>query len=155
MANPIPYPMVNGTRHSWAQIEAKANGALIVGFQEINYNDKLTPEKQYGTAPEPIGRTLGEYDAEGSCTLLLAEFNVLITALGPGFKQKVFPITVSYSADGLETIVDQLIGVRIAEVDASNAKGPGGTVRKLTLNLMKILWNGLDSLVNPLTGVPA
>lgn len=155
MANPIPYPLVNGTRHSWAQIETKVQGVLIVGFQEINYNDKLTPEKEYGQASEPIGRTQGEYLAEGSMTLLLAEFNVLIQTLGPGYKQKVFPITVSYSADGLETIVDQLIGCRITEVDASNAKGPGGTVRKCTLDLMKVLWNGLDSLINPLTGVPA
>ena len=155
MANPIPYPMVNGTRHSWAQIETKVNGVLIVGFQDINYNDKLESEKEYGQAPEPIGRTLGEYLAEGSMTLLLAEFNVLIQTLGPGFKQKVFPITVSYSADGLETIVDQIIGCRITTVDASNAKGPGASVRKCGLDVMKILWNGLDSLINPLAGVPA
>lgn len=155
MSNPIPYPLVNGTRHSWASIEAKANNALIVGFQEINYSDKLEPTKVYGTAPDPIGRTVGEYLAEGSFVLLLAEFYVLIAALGQGYKQVVFPITVSYSADGLDTITDEIVGVRITNVEAANARGTDPSLRKCTVDIMKVLWNGFDSLLNPLTGVPA
>jgi hypothetical protein len=149
------YPLINSTRHSWASLEAKFNGQIYVGFSGITYSDSLDPESVYGTGVEPLGETDGEYSAEGSVEFLLAEFYHFTAALGPGYKMVHFDVTVSYTAAGIATITDELIGCRIKKVNADQKRGPTGIVRPCDLYIRKILWNGLDSVASPLVGIGA
>lgn len=154
---PIQYPLINGTRHEWSSIEIKLDGITYVGVSSINYSDKLEPQKVRGTHPKPIGRTRGEYDAEGSIELYIAEAAVFRKALadkvgGNGYKEVAFDIVVQYGESEFDTITDTVVGARIKTDAGGGAKGPDPLATKWDLDVMNILWNGIDSLINPNPG---
>lgn len=150
MANTgTPYPLINGQRHSWASAEFRVDGDIVLGITEINYKDKLDPGTVYGAGPRPIAFTLGQASFEGDVTILLEEFNTLVTKLGPGWKAAQFDIVVSYdeSGSGLSTIVDTLKGCRITDTEAGASSGStDGLTRKLPLKMLDILWNGVSAI---------
>lgn len=153
----ISYPLQNGNYHSFSSLELKitsgqAAGQIFVGFKSLNAKDSLTPTKVRGAAAEPIGRTRGDYDAEGDMELYEQQAHQLLQALGQGYKEQTFDITYSFAETNLDTITHQLLGCRIQEVDSSNAIGTDASTLKFTLNIMKILFDGLESLLNPLSG---
>jgi hypothetical protein len=154
MATNIVYPLVNGVRHSFASIELKVAGQLFVGFKEINYSRTRTRAEVRGNHPDPLGKTIGENVYTADATFFLAEFNLLVALLGAGYGDSFFTITVTYSANGFDTIQDVITGATIDTTEASNAQGPDPTARKVDLKPLKILFNGLDDLSGPLTGVP-
>jgi hypothetical protein len=141
-----PYPLVNGFRHAWSSIEIRAAGNIIKGVTEINYAPSLEPGIVYAAGAEPIGRTLGQSKYEGDMSILLEEFNDLVTALGDNWMTVSFDVIVSHDASGsgLSVIQDTLRGCRITEVEnGSSATSTDATVRKCTLSIMRILMNGV------------
>lgn len=143
------YPQVNGVRHSWASVEIRLADDIVLGIQDINYKDSLDPTAVYGAGPRPIAFTLGRAEFSGDLSILLEEFNTLITKLGAGWKAVSFDIIVTYdeSGSGLSTIVDTLKGVRLSDTDGSNSNGNSDpTVRKCSFKCLDILWNGLSSV---------
>jgi len=141
-----PYPLTNGFRHSWASIEIRANGPVINGVTEINYSPSLEPGLVFGAGAEAVGRTVGQSKYEGDMTILLEEFNDLVTALGPNWMTVEFDIVVSYDASGsgLSVIQDTLRACRITKYEASNSTtSQDGTARKCTLSILRILTNGV------------
>lgn len=146
----IEYPLVQGERHDFAQIEVEidtpAGPKRFKGFKAINYKVALKPGEVRGTAARKLGRTRGEATEDGSLEMYLAEWDELRAALGDGYMRKSFNITVTYGADGVPVTTDSLEGCRIEEVDKSHSQGADGLVAKLTLNIMKILENGLDPI---------
>src|SRR5262245_3632205 len=96
----LQYPLINGRRYDFSSITLNAAGTKLTGFTSIKYSHKLTPKKVMGTHPQPIGRTRGEYEAQGSLTLYRQEMDELRTQLGPGYMEVIFDITVSYADDG-------------------------------------------------------
>lgn len=155
MATTVAYPLVNGVYHAFASIELKLKGDIYVGAKSINYKDSLTPVKVRGAHAEPIGRTRGDYDAEGDLEMYSQQGHQFLQALGQGYKETTWDATVTYSENGLDTITDTLIGCRIQEVDKSNSQGTDASTMKFTLSVMKVLHDGLESLVNPLSGATA
>jgi hypothetical protein len=150
-AFPISYPSINGTRHSWAQVEAKFNGQLIRGFTAIKYADELKIGWVRGTASQPIDRTLGDYETSGcSFDMLLAEADNFLQAITNngqrGWGMVSFPITSQFLANGLQTITDQLIGCRITKVGNDVKPSTDGLVRTIEFMPMLILLNGLFAL---------
>lgn len=148
----IPYPLINGVRHDWSSIELKIGVQIFKGFTEVKYQDSLKGAWVYGNHPQPIGQTRGVYEASGSMTLILAEANEFLKALGKGFKEKFFNLSVSYSESWYETITDEIIGCKITDTEGGGSQGPDGLVRTFPMTVQKVLWNGLDSLESPLTG---
>ncbi len=145
----IPYPLINGVRHSWSSIECRLNGNIILGVTEVNYSPTLEPGVVRGAGPRPIGHTLGQVEYEGDFTLLLEEFNALVTALGAGWMTRPFDVVVTYdeSGSGLSTIVDTLGSCRITKVEASNsADSTDASTRKCTLKFLSLLLNGVDPM---------
>lgn len=155
MGTPIQYPLVNGVRHSFASIELKVAGQIFIGFKEVNYSRTRTRAEVRGNHSDPLGKTIGENAYSADITFLLAEFNQLCALLGAGYGDVFFTCTVTYSANGFDTIQDVITGGTIDTTEASNAQGPDPTVRKVDLKPLKILFNGVDDLAVPLTGVPA
>ncbi len=152
----IAYPLVNGVYHAFASIELKLkDGTIYVGAKAINYKDSLTPVKVRGANAEPIGRTRGDYDADADIELYKQQGHQFLQGLGQGYKEISWDATVTYSENGLDTITDTIIGCRIQEVAMSNSQGTDATTIKFTLSVMKVLHDGLESLINPLSGQTA
>ena len=152
MATPVQYPFVNGVYHAFASVELKWNGTIYVGVKAINYKQSLTPTKVKGAHAEPIGRTRGDLEADGDVELYLQQANQLLTDMGAGYYEKVIGITSTYSENGLDTITDELVSVRIQEIDDSHSQSVDALTKKFTLNVMKVLYNGVEPLINPLSG---
>jgi hypothetical protein len=150
---PIQYPLINGIRHSIASVELKFNGQIYIGFKSINYEWSLEPGMVRGNHPDPVGDTLGVAEYSADAEVYLAEYNQLLQALGPGFATIHFPIIVTYSENGFDTIVDELIGCRIKKGTASQSQGSDPLVRKIEFSVLKIKPNGVDLLSVPLKGV--
>src|SRR5271154_6739125 len=120
----IPYPFVNGDRHSFASIEMKLNGQIFLGIKSIDYSRTRNRELVRGTHPDPLGKTVGENDYKASVEVYLAEWNqfqnslslggtvgsavggaigglvggLVAGVLGGGYGSTYFTVTVTYSA---------------------------------------------------------
>lgn len=140
----LDVPLVNGNKHSYAEIEWSIEGDRVIGIQGIDYDDNLEPGRVAGTSAQDIGRTLGEYKASSSVTIIKASADLIRTKLGDGYGAVVYPITVLYRpSNGDPLIKDELIGVRIKKCADSHSKGPDGLVEKWDLDIMGVFRNGL------------
>lgn len=142
-----PYPLIQGVRHSWASLEIRVAGNIILGLTELNYSPTLDPAVVIGAGSLPIGHTVGRMEYEGDFSILLEEFNALQLQLGPNWMTKPFDIIASYdeSGSGLSTIVDTLGGCRITKVEAgASADSTDPIVRKCTIKYLSLLLNGVN-----------
>ena len=157
MTTPIQYPLINGVRHEFASVELKLAGTIFVGVKSIEYSRKRERTKPYGTHPDPLGKTRGKNSYDGSIDLYLAEWNAFVMNQlgGAGYGDVIFPIFVTYSENGFDTITDQLIGCTLDTSEAKASDGTEALTRKFDLSPIKILFNGVDDLATPLTGSPS
>ena len=152
--NGLPFPLINGVRHSWASITWKIAGLSIAGVTAINYAAKLEPGVVYAGGPLPIAHTTGVASYTADVELLLQEYQQLQAALGNGFLTAMFDIEVSYSDEGYTssgagTITDMIKRCRISEVATGATKQTGDAiVRKLTLIPLEMLFNGVNPMPN-------
>lgn len=152
---PIPYPFLNGVRHSFASVEFKFNGLIFVGIASMNYSRTRTRGLVRGNHPDPLGKTIGENEYSADVELYVAEWNQFQASLGnagKGYGDQFFTATAVYTANGFDLITDTLLGCTMDTTEAALAKGTDGLSRKLQLNPLKILFNGLDDLAVPLAG---
>lgn len=159
--SPIQFPLLNGVRHSFTSIELKfaavpggpSISQVFFGFKSLNYTRTRNRVLVRGNSPDPLGKTQGENDYSADCELYLAEWNLLMTTLGPGYGDAAFMIQASYSANGFDTIQDTVTGCTIDSTEASQSQGPDPLTRKINLMPLKVLFNGVDDLATPLRGV--
>lgn len=148
MPLPISYPLILGHRHSWSSIEIGIgpSGNVVRGVSSIDYGDGLTPGKMRGTGPNVVGRTRGEYDGDAELEMYRLEWENLKSQLGQngvGFGEASFSITVQYAESGQPVVTDTLEGCRITKVRTGGAEGSDPTKVKLSIDLMRILHNGV------------
>lgn len=156
-STPIPYPLVNGVRHSFASIELKLDGQVFIGFKSISYSRKRDRGIVHGNHPDPIGKTRGKNTYEGSCELYLAEWQFFVTGVlgGAGYGDRFFDVLVTYSENGFDTIQDVIKGCTMDSTEGEGSEGTDALTRKVDLKPLKILFNGVDDLAVPLAGVAA
>lgn len=152
MATPIPYPLINGTRHSFSSIELKLNGNIFIGFKSINYSRSRSRTAVYGNSPDPIGKTRGTNEYTADVELYLAEWNQFMESIGEGYGDVFFQVLVTYSENGFDTIQDTINGCTIDGLEVSQSQGSDPLVRKFEMSPLKILFNGKDDLAVPLVG---
>lgn len=159
------FPLINGNYFSWADVEIvyiTATGVPLpfVGVKALNYKDNQSKQKVRGTASVPIGLTKGKYDATGDMEMYLPQANLLITTIGPGWKQTPLTIQASYVSSGAlglpaaglpqPVITDTIPGVFLMEMAADQAESDEPLTRKFQLLIPgQILWNGIPSVVEP------
>lgn len=142
----MDFPLINGHRYGWASITMKASGNELVHLKEISYNHKLEPGMVRGVGPQVSGRTRGEYTAEGSMTLQREGWDELRNALGDGYLEVSFPISVSYAEDGQPVVTDELVGVRIKSVETKGSQGTDPIETALELSILYVLEAGKKPL---------
>lgn len=144
----VPFPLVNGNRFSYASIELSIDSQVFTGFSGISYQQSLEPSEVRGTGPQNMGFTRGDLKAEGSLDIYIEEDARIIAALGDGFYEKFFPVTVTYQEQGQQLITDSIPYVRFKSGQRSHQKGTDGLTVKRDLLLFYILENGVAPINN-------
>lgn len=151
---PLQFPLINGAGFSYSSIELKINGLIFRGFKSINYDYSRERVKVYGNSPDPLFKTVGKADYTCDAEIYVAEWYAFMAQLGAGFGDVFFPILVTYTQAGFDTVQDSILGCTIDKLSASQSEGPDPLVRKVEFNPLKILLNGLDPLAIPLAPPP-
>lgn len=173
---PLAYPLINGVRHSFSSIEAQFVQAAAVGgqgqsgssagpamalnfrgFKAINYSRTRGRTVLHGNHPDPLGKTRGKNEYKADVEVLLAEFNALqaaVQAIQAGYGDVFFQFVVTYSENGFDTITDTISGCTIDTTEASQSESADPLMRKCELGPLKIKFNGIDDVSNPLAPLP-
>lgn len=154
MSTPVPYPLINGVRHSFSSIILKLQGQVFIGFKSIEYSRTRSRGIAQGNHPDPLGKTRGKNEYKATVELYLAEWNAFQAKLGAGYGDKFFHVTVSYAESGFDNITDSILGCTMDTTDGGGSEGTDPSTRKFEINPLKIKFNGLDDLAKPLVGVP-
>lgn len=152
---PLQYPSTTGARPSFGHIELNLAGFKFVGFKKIDYSRTRSREMIYGAHPDPLGKTLGQNEYKASCELYLPEFNLFVQQLmlqgvTLGYGDTFFTVTVTYNATGFGVVSDVLYGCSFDSTDSANSQGTSALTRTFELNPLKIEFNGIDDVTNPL-----
>lgn len=150
----LPFPLINGVRHSWSSVSFKAAGITWGGITEINYEPKLEAVAVYGAGPLPVGVTTGKASYTADFSMLFQEACDLIDALGDGFLTAVTSAEVGYSdegytASGVKTSTDTVGPLRIISVSSAMSNGSADAlVRKFTCLPWGMKINGKNPMPN-------
>ena len=140
---------INGRNYDWESIEINGPGGLIVGAQSINYKDSAKVENVYGKGRDILGRGRGNYEGSGNLEMLRPDFDALIGGLGSDYLGSAdFTVVVSYGNDDGLTVTDTLQECVITDQDLSGTQGDAKIPVKLDINVKKILWGGVEPVVN-------
>lgn len=141
----MSYPaLINGTRHSWANIEIVLFNRPVIGITEINYNQKQEKEDFFGAGNNPVHRGRGNKMATASIKMYKYEVDALNAAAkaaagNPGADITdiaAFNIAVVYKPAGSDILrTDVLHNVEFTELDAAFKQGD----RMLEINLPLIV----------------
>lgn len=153
MPQPILYPKVNGHVYDFSSVEINFKGLIYAGVSEISYTHGLEPGVLRGTRSGKLGRTRGEYTAEGSFSMYLEEWKLFRTALGPGFMERSFTATIHYSELGAPLQTDVLNGCRITNDEKSHSQGSDPLVAAITLDIMEVFEDGIPATMDGLLNV--
>jgi len=80
---------INGVSYDWESLLITIQGHPIYGVSNINFNDSMEMEFEYGTGVYPVGRKYGKYSVSGSITLSLGEASLLERASVSGLVQNL------------------------------------------------------------------
>ena len=146
------YPLINGNKYDWSSVELDIGDAgIFTGVKEITFTHSLEPGVVRGTRAEMIGRTRGEYTAEGSMVVYAEEYSEIITALGDGYMEASFSITITYSDTNVPVQVNRLIGCRITNVEGGGSQGTDPLEVSLDLSIFRVETGGLNAVSGILT----
>lgn len=146
----MPIISVDDTMFDFAAIELAAKGQQYT-VKDVKYECELDGVIVMANSQRPVGRTLGRLKCTASMTMYLAEHRRLVKNLGQGFMRVIFPITVKYAVPGVDIIYDTLLGCRMGKMTGGGSEGAEALTGEIPLQIMGILWNGLDPLGEALT----
>ena len=150
---PAQYPDINGVRFDYSCVTVSLNAKSFRGIKSVNYNDSLEPGDVFGTGAQRIGRTRGQYKADGSIEFYEEEWRDFLASIpkGVGTMEVVFPVSVAYARrQGDPTHEDKLIGCRIKKIDDARQEGTEALTVKVDLDIMRVERSGRDPLTQML-----
>ena len=148
------FPTALGAFYSYSNIELSVNGLQFAGVKAINYKDTLGRQFVRGTAMQPLGMTQGRYEAHGDIEFYLEGFALLVTTLGPGWRQVPLVATITYGPNlsmlPLPFIIDVIPGFFLGEVTADQGESEDALTRKMTMHIpTQIIWAEIPSILEP------
>jgi len=126
----------------WNNITMHMLGRDVEGITEIEYDDSVTKENEYGAGGFPMGQSEGNYEPKASITLYSEELEAIQSALPAGTRiQQIpaFPITVAYDRNGVVT-KDVLQNASFKTVGKAVKQGDGKITHKCELLISHIDW---------------
>jgi len=150
----VIFPNPLGAYYSYSNIELSVDGLVFAGVKAVNYKDTLGRQFVRGTAMQPLGMTQGRYEAHGDIEFYLEGFMLLVTSLGPGFRQRPITATITYGPNlamvPLPFIVDVIPAFFLGEIDASQGESEDALTRKMTMHIpTQIQWGLIPSILEP------
>lgn len=147
MADP---QIINGSTYAYSSISLELDGFPYFGVLEVTYADKVEVAYGYGLTPghAPLRRTRGKYSVDDPKITMAGPAGRVwmdtlgLKALGNGYGEVAFPVTVTYGELGLPLVVDVLEDCRIIGTSVSNAESSDENKIEFTLSCMRIKWNG-------------
>lgn len=157
---PVREPIINGVGYSWASLEIEVfcestgqRWAAPQAFSSLNFNGG---ERErgfgYGPHPDPLFKTRGQNKYEASIKWYLHPLRYLKETIlgGGGYRDRSFTLTIKYLEGGLDPVTVEIRGCTLDSSKTDNAKGTDATEVECVLNPLKIIWNGVDDVDNPL-----
>lgn len=132
-----------GQMIGWNEVAFPLLGRVVEGITEIEYEDDIPKEAEYGGGGFPIGTKRSNYSASGSVTLHLEEKIAIQKSIGQGNRiQDIAPfdIPVTYEYNG-EVYTDILRQCEFTNNGVSIKQGDGSTTFKYKLHIPYIDWN--------------
>lgn len=143
----VPTPAtINGKQFDYYSIQVIIDAIPHGGVKSVDYSHSLDPGEGRGTRSQIVLRSRGKYSADGSIEVYKAEYQQIITALGPGYMERAFDVVVAYAELGMPIITDVLKSCRIKKDADSNNDDGGLSSVKADLHVMYVLRNGLIPL---------
>lgn len=102
-------PLINGERHSWADVKINILGRTVIGITAVSYDDKQEKVNNYGAGIYPVSRGKGKYEANAKVTLHAYEVTAIQRAAGPGKRLQDIPpfdIVVAYLNENDQLVTD-------------------------------------------------
>ncbi|HRY33397.1 MAG TPA: hypothetical protein P5531_10560 [Bacteroidales bacterium] len=132
-----------GTLMGWGAVTFNMMGRDVDGITELEYEDSMEINNEYGAGNMPVGESQGNYSAKGSISVLMEEHIALLRSLPKGtrIQDVLIPaIPVVYGLSDVQTI-DVLNNVRIMGSGRSIKQGDGKVIMKYELKISHIDWN--------------
>lgn len=146
-ASPIPFPLINGNRFSWASIVCSAIDEDLTGLRSISYKTNVARSEVRGAGRQRLGFTAGNVSHDASFSMLKEEWENFVSKLdsfGP-YLDQVFDIVVTYTDDNNTTRTDFLVGCRIKGESDDRSNGTDGLEVKVDLDIMYLVKQGLNN----------
>jgi len=135
-------PTINGLDYDFCTVEVKINATEYIRVKDFSFDDDLDPGLGYGTSPEYVAETIGQYKATGSLTLYLGSAKLVRDALGDGYGSVHFDIVATFAPPGQEVLTITAVGCRIKKVGNSGSAGSDPLTEKFDLHIRRILRDG-------------
>lgn len=136
--------MINGVAYDWESVTVNMPHGVLVGIQDISYEDELETEAVYGKGSMPLGHGQGNYKASGKLTLLQEEFENILAYCRQAnialYRLPPIPITVSYAKNGGQTTTRVLRDCKMGKVSEKAAQG----AKSLTVDIDITIYGGID-----------
>lgn len=147
------YPLFNGKYPSWASLSLSFDGFDTSDFTKLDWEDKLEPGKVRGKGSFARGRTQGDYDCDGSFSMLLdaaTKFMRQLATKNPSIGLVPFDVVGQWSdTDGGDVHEVRLVGCRIQGRKSSSAPGTDAAAIEFPLSIMGISVDGIWLLEPP------
>lgn len=140
---------VNGTEYSFVSIRFFADGIELEGVTSIDYKSSIERGSVMANSPGEVGRTRGNYKAEGNLEFTRRGYRDFIAQLRQRFPAKNpnevrFDVALSYGEDGQPLLSDELVGVQLAGNEHSGSAGSADPMKvKVPLNIRGIFVDGV------------
>ncbi|MDD5245001.1 MAG: hypothetical protein WC683_17885 [bacterium] len=135
-------PTINGLDYDFATVELKLAGAGYLRVKDFSFDDDLEPGLGYGTSPEYVAETIGQYKATGSITLYLEAAKLFRDTLGDGYGTVHFDIVANFAPPGKAVLTITATGCRVKKVGDSGTAGSDPQTEKFDLHIRRILRDG-------------
>lgn len=133
-----------GTMKGWNSVTVNPMGRDVEGITQLSYNDSQEKENVYGAGSFPVGRSRGNYEAEGSITLYKEEVDALKLAMPPGRRLldvAPFDIVVEYEADDGMIYKDVIRNCEFTNDGIEVSQADGTIATEYELIVSHIDWN--------------
>lgn len=157
----LTFPKVNGHELSRTSTDLLFGTLKLVGWTELNYKWSRAPGKSYASRANPQARTRGKMTYTASMTVYETTWGVMYPFLaglgagqGLGPSEVQVPIALTYYEPSLfvGSKIIKLAGAQVTEAEQAITDSDDQLVRKLTLDIMGILEDGISPILE--RGIP-